>query len=89
MKYLLRYTLSWISQNLSVPFWTIGHIHLMTTIYADIHEILMSLGMNWSYPLDDNSDIHEILMSLGMNLIVAAGFIADFIDYRKDKLNNK
>jgi hypothetical protein len=24
-----------------------------------------------------------------MNLIVAAGFIADFIDYRKDKLNNK
>ena len=68
MKYLLRYTLSWISQNLSVPFWTIGHIHLMTTIYADIHEILMSLGMN---------------------LIVATGFIADFIDYRKDKLNNK
>jgi hypothetical protein len=46
---------------------------------------------NWSYPLDDNniSDIHEILMSLGMNIIVAAGFIADFIDYRKDKLNNK
>jgi hypothetical protein len=35
------------------------------------------------------ADIHEILMSLGMNLIVATGFIADFIDYRKDKLNNK
>ena len=68
MKYLLRYTLSWISQNLAVPFWTIGHIHLMTTVYQDIHEILISLGMN---------------------LIVAAGFIADFIDYRKDKLNNK
>ena len=68
MKYLLRYTLSWISQNLAIPFWTIGHIHLMTTVYQDIHEILISLGMN---------------------LIVAAGFIADFIDYRKDKLNNK
>jgi len=26
-------------------------------------------------------------MSLGLNIIVAAGFIADFIDYRKDKLN--
>jgi hypothetical protein len=33
------------------------------------------------------ADIHEILMSLGMNLIVAAGFIHDFIEYRKDKLN--
>jgi len=66
MKYLLRYTLSWVSQNLAVPFWTIGHIHLMTTVYADITEIVMSLGMN---------------------LIVAAGFIHDFIEYRKDKLN--
>ena len=64
MKYLLRYTLSWISQNLAVPFWTIGHIHLMTTIYADIHEIIMSLGLN---------------------LIVAAGFIHDFIEYKKTK----
>jgi hypothetical protein len=35
------------------------------------------------------ADIHEIVMSLGLNIIVAAGFIADFIDYRKDKLNNK
>jgi hypothetical protein len=68
MKYLLRYTLSWISQNLAIPFWTIGHIHLMTSVYADIYEIIMSLGLN---------------------IIVAAGFIADFIDYRKDKLNNK
>lgn len=68
MKYFLRYTLSWISQNLAIPFWTIGHIHLMTTIYEDIHEIIMSLGMN---------------------LIVALGFIVDFIDYKKDKLNNK
>jgi hypothetical protein len=56
--------LSWVSQNLAVPFWTIGHIHLMTTIYADIHEIIMSLGMN---------------------LIVAAGFIQDFIEYKKTK----
>jgi hypothetical protein len=68
MKYLLRYTLSWISQNLAVPFWTIGHIHLMTTIYADIHEIIMSLGLN---------------------LIVAAGFIVDFIEYKREKINNK
>jgi hypothetical protein len=28
-------------------------------------------------------------MSLGMNLIVAAGFISDFIEYKKEKVNNK
>ena len=46
MKGFIKYTLLWVSQNLSIPFWTIGHIHLMTTIYADIHEVLASLGMN-------------------------------------------
>jgi hypothetical protein len=33
------------------------------------------------------ADIHEIIMSLGMNIIVAAGFIADFIEYKKEKTN--
>jgi hypothetical protein len=46
MKHFIKYTISWISQNLSVPFWSIGHIHLMTTVYQDIHEILISLGLN-------------------------------------------
>lgn len=46
MKGFLKYTLLWVSQNLSIPFWTIGHIHLMTSVYADIHEIVASLGMN-------------------------------------------
>jgi hypothetical protein len=32
-------------------------------------------------------DIHELIMSLGMNLIVAAGFIHDFIEYKKEKTN--
>lgn len=43
---LLKYLIVWISQNLSVPFWMVGHIHLMTNVYADIHEILASIGMN-------------------------------------------
>jgi hypothetical protein len=42
----IRYTIIWISQNLAIPFWTVGHIHLMTTIYGDITEILSSVGMN-------------------------------------------
>jgi hypothetical protein len=46
MKHFIKYTLVWISQNLSIPFWMVGHVHLMTSVYADIHEILMSLGMN-------------------------------------------
>jgi len=46
VKHFLKYTLVWISQNLSIPFWMVGHVHLMTTVYADIQEILMSLGMN-------------------------------------------
>jgi hypothetical protein len=46
MKKFLKYTILWVSQNLSIPFWMVGHVHLMTSIYADIHEILASLGMN-------------------------------------------
>jgi len=46
MKHFLKYTIIWISQNLAIPFWSIGHIHLMTTVYADIHEVMMSMGMN-------------------------------------------
>ena len=46
MKHFIKYTLIWISQNLAIPFWSIGHIHLMTTVYADIHEVIMSMGMN-------------------------------------------
>ena len=46
MKHFIKYTLVWVSQNLSIPFWMVGHVHLMTSIYADIHEILMSFGMN-------------------------------------------
>jgi hypothetical protein len=34
-------------------------------------------------------DIHEIVVSLGMNIIVAAGFIHDFIEYKKEKTTNK
>jgi hypothetical protein len=46
MKYFIKYTLVWISQNLSIPFWMVGHVHLSVNVYKDIHEILMSFGMN-------------------------------------------
>jgi hypothetical protein len=46
MKDFLKFTIIWISQNLSIPFWMVGHVHLISNIYQDIHEIIMSLGMN-------------------------------------------
>ena len=46
MKTFLKYLTVWISQNLAIPFWTVGHIHLMTSVYEDILEIIASCGMN-------------------------------------------
>ena len=48
MKEFLKFLLIWISQNLAIPFWMVGHIHLSMnmTVYQDIHMILASLGMN-------------------------------------------
>ena len=46
MLHFLKYLVVWISHNLSVPFCMVGHVHLMTTIYEDITEILTSCGMN-------------------------------------------
>lgn len=42
----IKFTIIWISQNLAIPFWVVGHVHLSLNIYKDIHEILMSVGMN-------------------------------------------
>jgi len=68
VKYFIKYAFSWVSQNLSIPFWVVGHVHLTMNVYKDFYEILASIGMN---------------------IIVAIGFIIDYIDYRKDNINNK
>jgi hypothetical protein len=46
VKHFIKYTLTWISGNLSIPFWMVGHVHLTTNVYEDIHEIIASFGMN-------------------------------------------
>jgi hypothetical protein len=46
MKNFIKFFIIWISQNLSVPFWVVGHVHLSLNVYKDIHELIMSLGMN-------------------------------------------
>lgn len=62
MLHFLKYLVVWISQNLSIPFWMVGHIHLSVSVYEDLYEILASIGMN---------------------LIVATGFIIDYLETRK------
>jgi len=42
----IKFLILWISQNLSIPFWVIGHVHLTLNVYKDLYEILASSGMN-------------------------------------------
>ena len=43
---LVKFILVWISQNLAIPFWMLGHVHLSLNIYQDVYEIIASCGMN-------------------------------------------
>jgi hypothetical protein len=60
--YFIKYLLIWISQNLSIPFWMVGHVHLTMNIYEDVYEVLASVSMN---------------------LIVAIGFLIDYLNQKK------
>jgi len=42
----IKFTLIWISQQLAIPFWIVGHIHLSIHSFHDLYEILSSIGMN-------------------------------------------
>lgn len=42
----IKYLILWISENLSIPFWVVGHIHLTMNVYEDLYEILASFSMN-------------------------------------------
>ncbi len=46
MKRFIKFTTIWISQNLAIPFWMVGHIHLSTNVYHDLYEIITSIGLN-------------------------------------------
>jgi hypothetical protein len=45
MKFI-NYLVRWISNNLAMPFWVVGHVHLTINVYEDMHEIIASCGMN-------------------------------------------
>lgn len=45
-KKFVVYFITWISQNLAIPFWMIGHVHLTMNVYHDFIEYGSSLLMN-------------------------------------------
>ena len=48
MKKFITFLLIWISQQLAIPFWVVGHIHLSMSldVYSDVKILFASLGMN-------------------------------------------
>ena len=46
MKKFLEFALIWYSQQMAIPFWVIGHVHLSLNVYQDLHEIIASIGLN-------------------------------------------
>ena len=46
MKNFFEFLLIWISQNLAIPFWIVGHIHLSIHNFHDLIEIFSSIGLN-------------------------------------------
>jgi len=42
----IKFLLIWISQNLAIPFWVVGHIHLSIHSFHDVVEIWCSVSMN-------------------------------------------
>jgi len=46
MKNFIKFLIIWVSQNLAIPFWVVGHIHLSIHNFHALMEIGASLGMN-------------------------------------------
>ena len=46
MKNFTKFLIIWVSQNLAIPFWVVGHIHLSIHNFHDLIEIGASVGMN-------------------------------------------
>ena len=48
MKKFITFLLIWISQQLAIPFWLVGHVHLSFNwdVYSDVKILFASLGMN-------------------------------------------
>ena len=43
---LIKFFIVWYSQNMAIPFWMIGHVHLSVNIYEDWQEYGASIVMH-------------------------------------------
>lgn len=43
---MIKFFLIWYSQNMSIPFWVIGHVHLHLNVYKDWQEYGASFLMH-------------------------------------------
>ena len=43
---LIKFFLVWYSQNMSIPFWIVGHVHLSLNVYEDWKEYSASFFMH-------------------------------------------
>ena len=43
---LIKFFIVWYSQNMAIPFWMIGHIHLSVNVYEDWQEYGASIIMH-------------------------------------------
>ena len=63
MKQFITFLVIWISQNLAIPFWIVGHIHLSIHNFHYLVEIFSSIGMNIivgiGFWLDYKSNLNE------------------------------
>jgi hypothetical protein len=46
MRRFIEFALIWYSQQMAIPFWMVGHVHLSLNTYQDLHEIIASVGLN-------------------------------------------
>jgi len=42
----IRFFVIWVSENLSIPFWTVGHIHLSIKDYHISEALLASIALH-------------------------------------------
>ena len=47
MKFI-KYTIIWISQNLAIPFWVVGHVHLSihSFTFTELETFVSSVGLH-------------------------------------------
>lgn len=43
---LIKFFIVWYSQNMAIPFWMIGHVHLSINVYEDWQEYGASIVMH-------------------------------------------